>query len=568
MPNYIAITLGPIYQTLVRQRKTRSVFAASYFFSYTMRTFMAKLLHHQPDLKEHILLPSPEFLDTPDFIHPGCGLYPDRLILQAPEADAWRAVEKAREEVVDHLVGELQRSKPHLGGNTGKDYLSSYLKIYALQIEAEKGAETINLLNRHLDHLELFENFPYGRDDDRLLAFFDQVGGHFLLEDAFGKKKIRFDSLPEIATRALSRIPEKAEAYQRIVKTQIQGRFNPDTTDQEEDDDAFYEALFKVFPNELQPYHRYIAVVNVDGDNFGKHIGAMEADSTRLKDFSKELIRFGREAKDMIEAYGGAPVYIGGDDLLFFAPVVSCYEGNHTETQTIFDLVKRIDALFYQHFPPKKTATGLSPSLSYGISFSYYKYPLNEALAASYELLDMAKDKYAHPGKRKHPHKNAIAFKVLKHSGQYFDAVIDKDHSLIAEAAGTETVYTLFQHLLKRRRGDQGFINSITYEMAKFQDLLRFFLIEATPPQPHAVQHLFDNHLNEAIHDLHRDYINQVVHFVQGVFARIRHLHHQQPGTFENNEAASEEALRTIYSALRFVDFVRNSTTQPHVHHA
>lgn len=564
MPMYLAVTLGPIYQTLIRQRKTRSVFAASYLFSYTMRKLIEELLHLKKGFREQILTPSPNFLNEEDFIHPGCGLYSDRLIMWSEDETDGGLLEQARNTVLQGLLTEFQKAPAHMGGNMEIDYLAAYVKIYGLNMILDQNADTIKNLNRQLDYLELFENYPFGEDDDKLLSFFNQVWGHFLLEDAMGpgNKKKRFDTLTEIATRGLSRIPGKETAYREIVKREIEGRMPRDGEEAEEDDDSFYEALEELYPDDLQPYHKYVAVVNVDGDNFSKHIGNMEADAPKFKAFSDAIFRFGREAKDEIKRFGGAPVYIGGDDLLFFAPVVSRFGGQEEQTQTVFDLVERIDKLFYQHFPPARQGGEYSPTMSYGISFSYYKYPLNEALAESFQLLDQAKDKKAHPHKRKHPNKNAIAFRVLKHSGHYFDAIIDKDHPADYPEVPKvpNTVYQWLGRLLERRRKDKNFINSITYGMAYFQDLLGALLLESNPPQVQAVQNLFDNHLNESIHDQHRAYINEVVQFVLAVFARIRHLNQSQPGTFKDIDAASEEALRTIYSVLRFIDFVRSST--------
>jgi len=99
----------------------------------------------------------------------------------------------------------------------------------------------------------------------------------------------------------------------------------------EEDKDAFIdEALIEVlskeemFEGKFKQPHKYIAIVQSDGDNVGKLIKEIyKSNPAKIKEFSKALSDFALEAAEEIQKYGGETVYAGGDDLLFFAPVLT-----------------------------------------------------------------------------------------------------------------------------------------------------------------------------------------------------------------------------------------------------
>lgn len=565
MPKYIAFTIGPIFKTITRQRKTRSIFAASYLFSYIMKTMIDKIAKKDAKLQRYILTPTADYLDNPKYQKTGCGLYPDRFIMRTDSDDTVRTVLKARDETLKHLEEEFRED----GSPVSKEYLEQYLVIYLMEIETEEGEDTIDEINDCLNSLELHANFPTEEDNDGLQSFFDETKAHFLLRDAFGSKKTRFESLPEIAVREFSHIPKYKYAYQKVV---IEDHFD--------DDDNFYRCLNDETGNAVQLYHKYIAVVNADGDNFGKYVGNLKANKNEMQRFSKKLMEFGIEAKRLIEDYGGASVYIGGDDLLFFAPLVARPYGTR---QTIFELIKDLDNEFYKHFEPKENPP--SPTLSYGISLTYYKYPLNEALQESYELLQQIKDNYTHKDKKKHPNKNAIAFKVLKHSGQFFEAVIDKEKpKQVKDETEKRSLYKHFEALISNYMLEDAFINSLTHNMSFFQDLFGELLLNITAKSDaereeeikrgeKAIDQLFANNLNESIHKepKNKKFIDAVVEYIKVVYEHLRTVPDEayvdddkKKQAYENK---SNEALKIIYSTLRFIHFVRDSNLKKQENH-
>ncbi|MBK8110491.1 MAG: type III-B CRISPR-associated protein Cas10/Cmr2 [Saprospiraceae bacterium] len=178
---------------------------------------------------------------------------------------------------------------------------------------------------------------------------------------------------------------------------------------QEEDDQkAFFNALKNStqFGDKLKlrTYHKYIAVVQGDGDNIGKTIQAIGGDKKMVQNFSTALFDFALAATDEIKKYGGKAVYVGGDDVLFFAPVAvfneNLNEGNGG-LSSIFGLLSALDQKFEKYLinhPDLKELYkeggklhGNVPSMSYGVSITYSKYPLNEARDTAYALLQQAK---------------------------------------------------------------------------------------------------------------------------------------------------------------------------------
>ena len=145
---------------------------------------------------------------------------------------------------------------------------------------------------------------------------------------------------------------------------------------------------------------------------------------------SKELVGFGIKASQKIEEFGGLPIYAGGDDLLFIAPVIG-KDGAH-----IFSLLDVIENEAFKGIQDVVSSLGLKDrddnkieaSLSFGVSISYVKYPLYEALETARNLLF---------GKAKNiKQKKAVAWSLRKHSGGTFDASFSlKDETLKTQFA-------------------------------------------------------------------------------------------------------------------------------------
>ena len=151
--------------------------------------------------------------------------------------------------------------------------------------------------------------------------------------------------------------------------------------------------------------HRYYAVIQADGDNIGRHICKEGLSLKDISDFSEKCWRYSQEAAKKVRDFGGVPIYVGGDDLLAIVPV------ENDKEQNVFWLLQELREEFEGVFGKGESA----PTLSFGVSIQYYKFPLYESLARARELLfGRAKNAAG---------KNAIALRLQKHSGQSLELV-------------------------------------------------------------------------------------------------------------------------------------------------
>ena len=364
---YTAINIGPILSTLGMARKPRELWAASYMFSHLMSCIYLKAKQ-----KCDIISPA-----EPDKSLTGVGIYPDRIYIKG-ECDAKSIIDDAMWDFYSDLHdGKKERSSNNPDLN--------YFNVMSAECEANGDSRAIATLNQKLDVLELCN----------LAADCD------LAKNIYGiiSKRV-FSSLFELAT-GKDRLP--IPELKTIANAQREA--NKDVKE--------------------KSHHRYFCVVQADGDNVGKTVSNSGLKDGAVTEISKALVKFGQDATKIIRDYGGLPIYAGGDDLLFIAPVT----GN--DNTHIFNLLDKIENEAFSGVHQAVYNTGIEDedgnkieaSLSFGVSISYYKYPLYEALESARDLLF---------GTAKHiTAKKAIAWSLRKHSGETFDAAFSlKDDTL------------------------------------------------------------------------------------------------------------------------------------------
>ena len=118
---YIALTLGPITRTIEMAENTRSLWAASYLFSYLGKKII------EPFKDRSFLLPyisskQEDGMFTDKF--QGAGVFPDRYIFKAEEGD----FDKLSEHVKDVLLKLAGRIGEKI--NCDKREIEEYLKKY------------------------------------------------------------------------------------------------------------------------------------------------------------------------------------------------------------------------------------------------------------------------------------------------------------------------------------------------------------------------------------------------------------------------------------------------------
>jgi CRISPR-associated protein Cmr2 len=528
---YIGLTIGPVYKTLGMAKRTRDTWTASYLFSFIMKTLI-KQLAVQGIETDKILIPNIGSLkdtgNTGNKIH--AGLFPDRLIFRAAEGDFARltAVVEATMKIIAAGISKKISAPEDL---VRRD-LDNYLQIYFLEKELDPGDNPILKLSPYLDALERHSKYIHQDSNQTIPRFLKCKMEDFLTRDAGLKES--FASLLEISTRELRKVNEKA--YDKIRQTYL---FNDD---KDEEETSFVQALKsnEDFNKKFKFYHKYIAIVQADGDNIRAAIKTCGSDFEALKTFSGNLTAFAYEAARLIQGYGGTPVYAGGDDLLFFAPVVnrSRKENVATSVENLFDLIDKLDIVFKRKFP--------DATLSYGISITYYKFPLNEAMEEARGQLQHAKQ-YKDNGREK----NAAAFKILKHSGRSFGTIFYKEIIEQKPKPTTEErkqhkekrkIYTLFKDLLSDYGASKKYLNSIVQSLQTHRGIFKELFENVKDEAVERVEHFFENSFDEPVHDDYRQYIKDAAELVYKVYNT-----NPSPGNEEQKFQAVYAVLRTLH---------------------
>lgn len=443
---YIALTLGPIVRTIEMAENTRSLWAASYLFSYLGKKIIL------PFKDRKFLLPyiSNEMFDK---TFNGAGVFPDRYIFKAEEGDFDKLsnhVSAVIHELAVSIRGEINGDEKEI-----EDYLKRYFKVYFFEkdfkISDEK--EIKASCEKALALLEMQDSIVPKVVDSKLFLnrLFDRVTDSFLAKDA-----------------------GLGGGFSTIVK--ISSGDNVETPQ--------------------HPYQRYIAVVKADGDSMGK---AFEdaADANKL---SQALFEFNKQAVEIIHAYYGLPVYIGGDDLLFFAPVYT-----PEKKKSFFSLLQELDDAF--HTSIKTTGLVEHPTLSFGVSITYYKYPMFEALGLADDLLTQAK-----AGTGEKPLKNNIVFSVQKHSGQTRAALLHKGNIKTLEEFNSLVDYYLnkVEKSENEKPGEdkadeKKILSSVMHGLREKE----FLLLVAIKGEK-TLKNYFDNNFNESGHEQYGKFFESI----------------------------------------------------------
>ncbi|MCD4734594.1 MAG: type III-B CRISPR-associated protein Cas10/Cmr2 [Bacteroidales bacterium] len=523
---YTALTIGPIHSSLALARKTREFWGASYLFSYLMEQAIQKLLEKKAEHNFEILLPWPDkhsILDKIENNHfsSQVGIFPDRLFVTSETGmfDLMQTSVKAAKEII---AEEFSLA-------TGEDctgYVNNFLKTYIVEGEynERKFEDTENLddpvqqFGDFLSNCELQEKY-LEVDPQYFIQFLENINQADLYKSVF--KKGHFPSIVEITTGGLN-LPksmfdtpgEDEDVWNNIAEEYKAERIKVHNRELKEE-------ACKLF-GKLRIPHKYIALVQADGDNVGKLTGNIARNNPKLLPvFSKLLARFALKASNEIKEFGGEPVYAGGDDLLFFAPVIN-------QSSNIVSLINRIDEIFKLVIvdnPELKDIIGdlgTTPSISYGLSVSYYKFPMQEALDYSGKLLfEKAKRTEG---------KNALAIGVQMHSGQTYTAILNKSSQF----------YSNDKFISFLNSSAENVISSVIYNLNIHKPVLRSIVHNQD-----RLESFFDNIYNEDIHKGHKDFIKMVCEFLYLSFTEEKDL---------------DKALDNVYAVLRFVKFLNTKS--------
>ena len=386
---YTAINIGPVVKTLSLARRPRELWAASYLFSFLMEYIV-----DEADKRGEIIAPK-EWNNVVADDNLPVGLYPDRIYIRPNEGVV----------ADDILKPACDRFCKCLG------VTSSYFNLMHTTCDGNSEVEAVTELNRRLDLLELCVQAPDSDPQEEIMGIIQKGKSSFLYKCAVGDDKdFSVETLAEISAAQLK----------MVVNEDIWMKYSSEARK----DDGKGEP-YSVLGDDVMSYHRYFCVVQADGDNMGKTLTNKSLKDGSISKISEALWKFGVKATAEITEYAGMPIYAGGDDLLFLAPV------RGKGSVSIFELLDKLEGSFQVVRDECRTALPELddkdlPSLSFGVSICYYKHPLYEALESARHLLfDVAKEVND---------KKAVAWKLEKHSGESFDACFSRKKTRLDEA--------------------------------------------------------------------------------------------------------------------------------------
>ncbi len=578
--SYIGLTIGPIIETISNAKQTGELWARSYLFSYIMKNIIKTLIvkdrkcnkeeNKNEKLKDRFILPCIKDIskelnksEDKDIYNKSnektnesaqeVGLFHDRFIFQSEDGD-FNLVKESIDEVIDNIVLEIEnydickdKSREKIKAN-----IKDFLKIYYLEIhmdlseKEDKQKSQNNIIfkvNRALDGLELREKIlnNKGMKDNYLLKTLsnkklkeESFKSHFLSMDAYGEKG-------------------KKEEYPCLFKIALDEINNADFPN--EDEDIKKKLRDEKLKDQLIKANEYVAVVQVDGDSMGKMIDTFkirngEEDIYKdYKDFSRNLLKYDKKSHEKIKEYDGFTVYAGGDDLLFIAPVIKrntegkSKESGDEKSNDIFNLIDGLSDVFNKNINAGQDIMANSdkpkdeeekPTTSFGVAIVHHKCPLYYALDEARELLFNKAKNYKFNGKEK----NAIAFKVIKSSGQSFGTVVGKK---------TESYYQ-FKNLFKKvicldskNKKINNYLKAIHFKLMRDKVILN-----KIGESEDLLQNYFDNNFDEKVHKTEpiKTYLSDLKKFIWKIYSEAK------------TDGDKNKCIEQIYTYLRFIRFM------------
>lgn len=535
MLTYLAITVGPVDKTLQKAKTTREFWVASFFLSKLMEI----IIKHEY-LNRYLLSPQQVIGDTN-----GAGVYPDRAYWKLDIPLTGDEIKNINNSILEKLSEETSDLISAID-------LKNYLKMYWVQaswsVEELENESFLFRINELLDGIELQEKWEQNKPIELMELLIakgikkglqrpvykwrkesTQGGLYPYVSKADNENVERFPSISEICTRCfLEADPEWytnniiVEVSSKLSELEDIDRNTSLTNDKKKELQAVIgdENLMSKIKNKFNKIdktikflsrHKYICIIQSDGDGVGSFLqNNVKNDVNKLKNFSNQLNDFIVQATHEVKDYGGIPVYAGGDDLLFFAPLKDKNEKN-----TIIHLLQKLDLDFKLRFPES------SMSLSFGVSITYFKFPLSESLVTTVkQLRKVAKNE---------PLKNYISVQLQKHSGQ----LISFGFNLANES------YEYFIKLLDNTLFiKESFLNSVMY---KLDDQLE--IIEKIGLSHEKICLFFDNNFNESKHKDYKNYFDLLAHYIRETFDFYQH-------------ESIEQKINRIYGSLRFIQFL------------
>ncbi|AUR49272.1 CRISPR-associated RAMP Cmr2 [Porphyromonas gingivalis ATCC 33277] len=500
---------------------------------------MRELLEKLPKENFEILSPYRAGKDVLGEISKKVGLFPDRLFAKGEleEKEFKRIKREIFGELAEKFKNAFQDEKDDIArkidtesdqkrkreleeiksrysnaASKGEDirkYLENYLSISSITVELSSDCSILEQLNKYLDTQELFNKASTQTEEDYMEMFIEAPNIPFL--KAYSQDRA-FPSTSEIAVSGWEQNPPK-DANGEVDYSKLTSKTG------------------------FRNCYKYLAVIKADGDGFGTYIKELKVDEEKeikengekeneLTRFTKSFFEFSVEvANELIQKTKAIPVYIGGDDLFLFAPVL---EGN--VEKDVFNLIKEIDDLFIQ----KEIGEGLS--MSYGVSIFYYKSPMSEAIDIADSMLRKAKEEKEEKEKKK----DTVAISIQKHSGQKIEFLLPCKHS--TDKCKQETgLYKKATELIRAFKEDDSMLNSLIYWI---EDMYETIFTDEVTLYQERINAVFDNFFDEEIHKENEVFFDLLKKFIHS-------MHHS-----EDPPRKLKDKKKLLHGILRYCQFV------------
>ncbi|NVK64974.1 MAG: hypothetical protein HWE22_10325 [Flavobacteriales bacterium] len=589
MMKYTAISIGPIYPTVLQAKSTKAFWAVSYLFSYIMKNMLREL--NLP--VEQFVVPYFDEDDLSNDHYPVTGLFHDQFIVEGTP-DVHGVFDTVVQELADAMARDLKVDQ-----NQVREYCKSYFNLHVISgIELDEDTledSIIHSISPLIDTAELTNRInPLGNETylQNFLEMRPEKGKAGSKYNYLHRKAFQYRNFPSTAEIATEELRTKKESfYASAVEKYLQ---DENVDGQLEFYRTVRAELERSKHSRYRKYLKHYAIVEADGDGFGNFIKTLaERDrkkplangEKRMDRFSKNTLQFSRAATILINGGNrekgtdkegeisfplklrGHAVYAGGDDLLFFSSVAySTFDeaGKLTQQETIFDLIEAIDAVFDQYFthdPVFGPIIEETPvSMSYGIAISYYKFPLAEAKELSHKALaDIAKKT-----PKQSPLKNRVVLEFRGHSGDQFTLNLRKHP--------TGKIYQAFRKLSHSVVNDSNYINSLMPTLEK--NIGTFYGIGSTKSTTGGVSneelrnskwdHFFKENFNESVHTTGSGENKQLIPFLRHLKAVFQAVYSESPIPSELDSKQEDaqnhnlENWQTISGMLKFISFIHN----------
>lgn len=516
---YVGITIGPIIETLCMASRPASLWCASSMFSWLAEDICNKAI----DIGGTIISPfypndSKKTANEYGVTRTGVGKYHDRIIfrvkpdnLDSLNFKVKQMIKDAKQALANELVTDGFTETPGQSKAKLQKVIVDYLQVRYVITEAKKQCNCILYLSPYLDAAELCPSFSIDQSIQPVMTLFE--GKNDETQNEFVKKCFE---LKYSGNSIIKKINEKGKIVYKI---------------------RDIESIAQSVSGDDRKIYNYYAIVQADGDSMTKLLKNLHDDEA-VNDFSKICLDYTSESANKINDFGGMTIYAGGDDLLFISPL------ENKNGKTVFELCSDINKCFQNIFKDHKNEKGEYvykdniPTLSFGNSINYKKFPLYEAFKDALTMLDEAKKI-----EKDEDQKNKTAVHIMKHSGQ----------SVKFRYLNNGVLYNQLVEILKIQ-SDSVFLHSMMFKI----DLYKPLLIVALK-NDNDLEQTFNNIFDSGYHETVMNYIQTVRKCLKTIYDDVKenknneYYYEKKPD--EKEKSKEEIALELLYNLLRTARF-------------